>query len=60
LCGAIALPSILLIAAGSGLVFALVLRLRGKTLAADQPLPFGVFLAAGVWLTWLYGPLGLA
>lgn len=59
-CGAIALPSILLIAAASGLVFALVLRLRGKTLAADQPLPFGVFLAAGVWLTWLYGPLGLA
>lgn len=59
-CGAIALPSILLIAAASGLVFALVLRFRGQAPAADQPLPFGVFLAVGVWLTWLYGPLGLA
>ncbi|MDP1618214.1 MAG: A24 family peptidase [Phenylobacterium sp.] len=59
-CGAIALPSILLIGAASGLVFVLVQRLRGRATAADQPLPFGVFLAAGVWLTWLYGPLGLA
>lgn len=58
-CGAFALPSILLIAAGGGLLWALGLRLAGRPLAADQPLPFGVFLAMGIWLTWLYGPLGL-
>ncbi|MDO8900115.1 MAG: prepilin peptidase [Phenylobacterium sp.] len=59
-CGAIALPSILLIAAASGLAFVLMQRLRGRPAGLDQPLPFGVFLAAGTWLTWLYGPLGLS
>jgi leader peptidase (prepilin peptidase) / N-methyltransferase len=59
-CGALALPSILLIGALCGLAFVLVQRARGQALAEDQPLPFGVFLAAGVWLTWLYGPLGLS
>jgi leader peptidase (prepilin peptidase) / N-methyltransferase len=59
-CGALALPSILLIGALSGLAFVLVQRARGQIITGDQPLPFGVFLAVGVWLTWLYGPLGLS
>jgi leader peptidase (prepilin peptidase)/N-methyltransferase len=59
-CGALALPSILLIGALSGLAFVLIQRGRGQIVAGDQPLPFGVFLAVGVWLTWLYGPLGLS
>ena len=31
--------------------------LAGRQVKADQRLPFGVFLAAGTWLTWLYGPV---
>ncbi|MDP2227457.1 MAG: prepilin peptidase [Moraxellaceae bacterium] len=59
-CGALALPSILLIGALAGLAFVLVQRWRGHPIGGDQPVPFGVFLAVGVWLTWLYGPLGLS
>ncbi|MDP3490389.1 MAG: prepilin peptidase [Phenylobacterium sp.] len=59
-CGALALPSILLIGALSGLAVVLIQRWRGQAVGGDQPLPFGVFLGIGVWLTWLYGPLGLS
>ena len=38
-----------------GLVAAM--RLSGRTFEADTPIPFGAGLAAGFWLTWLYGPL---
>jgi leader peptidase (prepilin peptidase)/N-methyltransferase len=48
-----ALPSVLLIGAALGLAWALARRLR-----ADQPLPFGPFLAIGFWLVWCFGPLG--
>lgn len=57
-CGALGLPGILLLAAGAGLAWVLILRLLGRGPRGDQPLPFGVFLAMGVWLTWLYGPIG--
>jgi len=30
-----------------------------RSISATDRLPFGVFLAVGIWLTWLYGPLGL-
>lgn len=59
-CGALALPSVLLIGAASGLVYVGIQRWRGRTIETDQPLPFGVFLAIGVWITWLYGPVGLS
>ncbi len=59
-CGALALPSILLIGAISGLTFVLIQRWRGKPVGGALPLPFGVFLAAGIWVTWLHGPLGLS
>jgi len=52
------LPSVLLWACAAG--FSVVLTLlftRRKVSGADQ-LPFGTFLAIGVWLTWLYGPIG--
>jgi leader peptidase (prepilin peptidase)/N-methyltransferase len=57
--GIAGLPSVLLWASAAGLsiVFAqLVVRRR---VSGGDKLPFGVFLAVGVWLTWLYGPLGL-
>ncbi len=59
-CGALALPSILLIGAISGLTFVLIQRWRGKPVGGALPLPFGVFLAAGIWVTWLHGPLALS
>ncbi len=44
---------------GSMLTLAAVVVLRGagKEIGADSPIPFGAGLAAGFWLTWLYGPL---
>ncbi|MBD3835325.1 A24 family peptidase, partial [Brevundimonas sp.] len=57
--GWMGLPSVLLWACAAGLsvVFAqLVVRRR---VSGGDRLPFGVFLAMGIWLTWLYGPLGL-
>jgi len=50
-----ALPSILAIAAVSALGFAL--SARGRQLALADRVPFGPFLAGGLWLVWLYGPL---
>lgn len=53
------LPSVLLWACAVG--FSLVLTFvitRGRVSATDR-LPFGTFLCVGIWLTWLYGPLGV-
>lgn len=51
------LPGIVLLAAVSGLVSALVLALiRRRRLGATTPVPFGVHLALGLWLVVLYGP----
>jgi leader peptidase (prepilin peptidase)/N-methyltransferase len=57
--GWIGLPSVLLWSAAAGLSLVLARRLRGGEVSGGDRLPFGVCLAAGVWLTWLYGPLGL-
>lgn len=56
--GWIALPTILVWAAGLGLAVVGMMALRGRKLRARQPLPFGVVLAIGIWLAWLYGPIG--
>jgi leader peptidase (prepilin peptidase)/N-methyltransferase len=53
-----ALPTVLVWGAGLGLGAALLAALIRRPLRADQPIPFGVPLALGIWLTWLYGPLG--
>ncbi|CAN5189719.1 A24 family peptidase [soil metagenome] len=53
------LPSVLLWACGAGLVVVLArLAMRRRVRGTDR-LPFGTFLAFGVWLTWLYGSIGL-
>lgn len=57
--GWIGLPSVLLYASLSGLSLALARVLLRKPVSGTDALPFGVFLAIGAWLTWLYGPLGL-
>jgi leader peptidase (prepilin peptidase)/N-methyltransferase len=55
------LASVVLIAAGAGigsiLLGAVVTR---KSPRGDQSLALGPYLALGGWLTWLYGPVGLA
>lgn len=57
--GWIGLPSVLLWAAASGLSLVLARAILGKPLAGADRLAFGVFLAVGIWMTWLFGPLGL-
>lgn len=51
------LPSVLALAALSALLFALLSRRRHGSLALADSVPFGPFLAGGLWIVWLYGPL---
>lgn len=51
------LPSALLLASGLALVMAIVAKLAGKTIRADTRLPFGPFIAIGLWIVWIYGPI---
>lgn len=58
--GWIALPTALVWSAAAGLAAVGVLAVAGRPVARTQPLPFGVALAVGIWLAWLYGPIGRA
>jgi leader peptidase (prepilin peptidase) / N-methyltransferase len=51
------LPSTLLYACIAALLFVALRYLRGHSVTRDEPMPFGPFLAAAIWLVWLYGPL---
>lgn len=51
------LPSVVLLAAGAGLVVVLALALAQRRLDARMPIPFGPCLALGLWVTWLFGPI---
>lgn len=57
--GWIGLPSVLLWASVAGLSVAAARLLVGRKVSGSDRLPFGPCLAAGIWLTWLIGPLGL-
>lgn len=57
--GWIGLPSVLLWASAAGLSFVAARLLVGRKVSGEDRLPFGPCLAAGVWLTWMLGPLGL-
>lgn len=54
--GAGALPSLVLLAAVAGLVWAGLAVLAGRPVHATTAMPFGPFLAASFWLLWLYWP----
>lgn len=56
--GWMGLPSVLLWACAAGFSVVLTLRITRGSVAMTDRLPFGTFLALGIWLTWLYGPLG--
>ena len=59
--GWIGLASVVLIGAVSALMWVVVLAvLRRERPDGGVGLPFGPFLAMGLWLTWLYGPVGVA
>ena len=51
------LPTVLLLAAMTGLLFVLGRSVLHRRLAPAEPIPFGTFLAFAGWLVWLYGPL---
>ena len=53
------LPTILLFAALTGLIWVVALRFTGRHLTATTRLPFGPFLCWAGWLVWLYGPVML-
>lgn len=52
------LPGVLLLSAAGALAWhAAAAGLAGRGLK-DRELPYGPFIAGGLWITWLYGPLG--
>ena len=54
------LPTMILWGSMLGLLFAVMSAISGRRVHLSDRLPFGVFLAAGGWLTWLYGPISFA
>lgn len=52
------LPTVLLWACAAGFSVVLILLITRRAVALTDRLPFGTLLAIGLWLTWLYGPLG--
>jgi len=58
--GWMGLPTVLVWASAAGLSWVAARAIARRALRRDEQVPFGVFLALGAWLTWLYGPLGRA
>ncbi|WP_226633722.1 prepilin peptidase [Brevundimonas poindexterae] len=58
--GWMGLASVMLWGGLAGISLVIARRVTGKAVSGQDALPFGVFLAIGIWLTWLYGPLGMA
>lgn len=52
------LPTVLVWACAAGFSIVLTLLITRRKVEMTQKLPFGTFLAIGIWLTWLYGPIG--
>jgi leader peptidase (prepilin peptidase)/N-methyltransferase len=52
--GAAMLADVVLVAAVAGLLFAGLLALAGRRIDGSTRLPFGPFLAAGLWSSWLF------
>lgn len=55
--GAGGLASTLLAGCLIALTALIAARLAGRQIDAVTPIPFGIFLALGGWITWVYGPL---
>lgn len=57
--GVTGLPTVVFVGAVAALVAVGILVLAGRRMQRDTALPFGPFLALGIWLVWLFGPLML-
>ncbi len=53
------LPSVVVWAGIAGLSVVLATAALRRSVSAETKLPFGVFLAIGAWLVWIFGPLGV-
>jgi leader peptidase (prepilin peptidase)/N-methyltransferase len=47
------------VAGTSAIVAVLAARALGRHIDATTKIPFGAFLAIGIWIVWLYAPFGL-
>jgi leader peptidase (prepilin peptidase)/N-methyltransferase len=54
--GIVALPWVVIFGSMLALGWVLVMRLRGTRVSGGLRIPFGPFLAAGIWGAWLIGP----
>ncbi len=54
------LASVILIGSLSALAAVGAAAILRRPVTASTPIPFGPFLAFGLWLTWLYGPWALS
>ncbi|MFA7261710.1 MAG: A24 family peptidase [Caulobacter sp.] len=54
------LPTVLVWGSAAGLSWVVARAAARRALRWDEAMPYGVCLALGAWLTWLYGPLGRA
>lgn len=52
------LPSVLLAASVTGLVWAAIHAAVTRRFSSSRAIAFGPFIAAGVWVVWLLGPIG--
>lgn len=53
------LPAVVLVASVTALAGVAIVRLMGlRVVGNDTPIPFGPALCVGIWLLWLYGPIG--
>jgi prepilin signal peptidase PulO-like enzyme (type II secretory pathway) len=52
----VALPWVVIFGSMLALGWVLVMRLRGTRVSGGLRIPFGPFLAAGIWGAWLIGP----
>jgi leader peptidase (prepilin peptidase)/N-methyltransferase len=58
--GWLGLPSVVLIGTLIALSATLaVTKLRGDSLSTSARVPLGAYLAAGLWLTWVFGPIAV-
>lgn len=49
-----ALPLVMLVASGAALVFVVAQRFGGRAAAVDGRIPFGSFIACGIWVVWIF------
>lgn len=55
--GITGLPTVVLAATVGALALLATMRLRGARIDGATIVPFGPFLAFGIWIVWLFGPL---